>query len=109
MRLSVSVHTFLLVLTLALTPMVSFAGSVWIDVRTKAEHQQSNIEGDPLIPHTEIVAGVSEQYPDKDTEINLYCRSGNRAGIAKSSLEKAGYTNVNNMGGIADAREVRDL
>ena len=45
----------------------------------------------------------------KDDEINLYCRSGNRAGQAKLILEAAGFTKVNNMGGIGDARELRNL
>ena len=45
----------------------------------------------------------------KDDEINLYCRSGNRAGKAKSALERAGYTNVENKGSLAEAREARSL
>lgn len=109
MRVSVPIKTLLLCLSLALTPLIAQAEPVWIDVRTKAEYQQNHIAGDPLMPHKNIVAQVSEQFPEKDAEIRLYCRSGNRAGIAKSALEDAGYTNVKNMGGIADAREARGL
>ena len=103
------VNLILLFVTLMLAPMLAQAKPVWIDVRTEAEHQQNHIVGDPLIPHASIVARVTEQFPDKDAEINLYCRSGNRAGVAKSALERAGYTNVNNMGSIGDARKARDL
>ena len=109
MNLSFSVKAFLLSLALALTPLVAQAEPVWIDVRTQDEYQQNHIDGDPLMPHRNIVAQVTERLPDKDTELRLYCRSGNRAGIAKSALEEADYTNVNNMGGIADAREARGL
>jgi phage shock protein E len=107
-RLS-SVNLIFLFLTLMLAPMLAQAKPVWIDVRTEAEHRQNHIVGDPLIPYASIVAQVTGQFPDKDAEINLYCRSGNRAGIAKSALERAGYTNVNNMGSIDDARKARDL
>ena len=110
MRVSFLIRGFLLSLALVMTPLVAQAEKpVWIDVRTQAEYEQNHIDGDTLIPHKNIVARVSERFPEKDTEIRLYCRSGNRAGIAKSALEEAGYTNVKNMGGIADAREVRGL
>ena len=109
MRAFVSVKAVLILLSLVLTPIVAQANAVWIDVRTEAEHRQSHIDGDPLIPHSRIVAQVTERYPDKDTEINLYCRSGNRAGIAKSALERVGYTNVENKGSLAEAREERGL
>lgn len=109
MRVSFSGKALLLLLTLAFTPLVAQAEPVWIDVRTQAEYQQDHIDGDPLIPHQKILAKVSERFPDKDTEIRLYCRSGNRAGQAKSVLEDAGYTHVTNAGGIDEVRETRDL
>jgi phage shock protein E len=109
MRTFVSMKAVLILLSLALSPIVAQAKPVWIDVRTEAEHRQSHIDGDPLIPHAQIVAQVTEKFPDKDTEINLYCRSGNRAGKAKSALEHAGYTNVENKGSLAEAREERGL
>ncbi len=109
MRVSGLVKTVLILLSLVLSPIVAHANAVWIDVRTEAEHRQSHIDGDPLIPHTRIVAQVTERFPDKDTEINLYCRSGNRAGKAKAALERAGYTNVENKGSLAEARQERGL
>jgi phage shock protein E len=38
----------------------------------------------------------------KDRTIVVYCRSGVRAGTAKSALTEAGFTNVLNAGGLAD-------
>ncbi|WP_417517326.1 rhodanese-like domain-containing protein [Marinobacter sp.] len=109
MRRFSSMNLIFVFLTLMLAPMLAQSKPVWIDVRTEAEHRQNHIDGDLLIPHASIVAQVTGQFPDKDAEINLYCRSGNRSGIAKSALERAGYTNVKNKGSIADARKARDL
>ncbi|WP_198939385.1 rhodanese-like domain-containing protein [Motiliproteus sp. MSK22-1] len=37
----------------------------------------------------------------KDRQIVLYCRSGQRAGIAEAALRQAGYTNLLNGGGYS--------
>lgn len=81
----------------------------WIDVRTAPEYAIDHIEGDRLIPHNDIISGIKELFPDKDTEIHLYCRSGRRSGIATEALQAAGYTNVTNQGSIGEAREAREL
>jgi len=88
---------------------LSFAETVWIDVRSSVEHSINNIEGDVRISHGDIVQGVNQLYPDTSTEIRLYCRSGRRSGKAMSALKEAGYTNVSNAGGIDDARKERGL
>lgn len=88
---------------------VAHAETVWIDVRSQQEHERSHIEGDVHIPHWKIVPEVTERFPERDTEIRLYCVSGVRAGKALSALEKAGYANVSNAGGIEDARAERGL
>ncbi len=97
-----------LILAMLLCPF-ALADVTWIDVRSAQEYAEDHIEGDLLIPHEEILPGVSEAFPDKTTEIHLYCRSGRRAGLAKAQLEEAGYTNVINAGGIDDARAERGL
>mgnify|MGYP003385026088 CR=1 FL=1 len=86
-----------------------YAEAVWIDVRSAIEHKIDNIEGDARITHSEIVEEVNTLYPDKNTEIHLYCRSGGRAGRAMLALQAQGYTNVANAGGINSAREQRGL
>lgn len=85
------------------------AESVWIDVRSYLEHKIDHIEGDIRIPHSDILEEVSEQFPDKTTQIHLYCASGVRSGKALNVLKEAGYTNVFNEGGIADARATRNI
>lgn len=81
--------------------------TVWIDVRSWVENKLDSIEGDPHIPHGDIVAGVTEQFPDKDTPIRLYCEAGVRAGKALEDLAAAGYTDIENAGGIGDVRKQR--
>jgi len=88
---------------------LSSADATWIDVRSKLEHSLDSIEGDVRISHGDIVKELSELFPNKNTEIHLYCRSGGRAGKAMSALLGAGYTNVSNVGSIDDARKARGL
>jgi len=97
-----------LLISISLTSF-SYAEAVWIDVRSSFEHLVDNIEGDIRISHEDIVEGITTQFPDKDTEIHLYCRSGSRSGKAMSALKQAGYTNLTNAGGINDARKQRNL
>ena len=80
--------------------------TVWIDVRSLDEYNEDHISNTEHIPHTEIVAQISDLDLDKSTSIKLFCRSGVRAGLALTALQDLGYTNVENVGGIADARVV---
>ena len=80
--------------------------TVWIDVRSLDEYNEDHISNTEHIPHTDIVAQISDLDLDKSTPIKLFCRSGVRAGLALTALQDLGYTNVENVGGIADARVV---
>jgi phage shock protein E len=40
---------------------------------------------------------------NKDQMIYLYCRTGNRSGEAEKALQRLGYTNAKNIGGITEA------
>jgi phage shock protein E len=100
--------TLFVLLALSLSQL-SYAETVWIDVRSSVERAVSSIDGDIHVAYTDIAEEVTKLYPDKSTEIHLYCQSGGRAEKAKSSLEAAGYTNVVNAGGISDARKERGI
>lgn len=71
---------------------------VWVDVRTQAEFDAGHLEGAALIPYDVISSKISAVVEDKNQPINLYCRSGRRAEIALRTLERLGYTNVQNLG-----------
>jgi len=92
-----------------ITPFSVFAEPVWVDVRSVLEHAIDNIEGDMRISHGDIVEEFSALYPDKETEVKLYCRGGGRAETATNLLKEAGYKNVLNAGGIDDARAERGI
>ena len=100
---------FVVAIGLSLSSGKLYAETVWIDVRSSLEHTLDNIEGDTHIPHSEILEGVTALHPDKSTEFRLYCLSGGRAGKAAKVLKEAGYTNVENYGGISKVRELRAL
>jgi rhodanese-related sulfurtransferase len=53
---------------------------------------------DAFIPFDEI-AGDARLPADEDTEILLYCRSGNMSETATRTLEAEGYTDVAHLGG----------
>jgi len=90
-------------------PFSAMAEPVWIYVPAEKEKNSRHIEGDVHLSIKEVVDGVVAQFPEKDTDIRLYCRSGSRASVAASALIKAGYTNVQNVGSVGDAISERGL
>lgn len=78
--------------------------AIWIDVRTVAEYQQGHKADAINIPHTSIEQSIANVTTDKSANIRLYCAVGIRAGIAKATLERMGYTNVFNEGGLSDVQ-----
>ena len=72
-----------------------------IDVRTKEEFKEKHIKSAVNLDVNDLNKGELPK-ADKDKEIYLYCKSGNRARQAKIILEKAGYKNVKNLGGLDD-------
>jgi len=69
-----------------------------LDVRTEREYNSGHIPGAKLLPYDQI--GEVLPGEDKKQPIVVYCRSGNRSAIAKASLERLGYTNVVDFGGL---------
>ena len=108
MRIPAIFRSIICFLTLLISTY-SLAEVVWIDVRTSMEQAIDSIDGDIRIGHSEIIPQVEKLFPDKETPIRLYCRSGGRAEQAEQALKKAGYADVENIGGISDARKYRHL
>lgn len=75
---------------------------VILDVRTQEEYAESHIPGAILIPDYEIAETAETILKDKDQLILVYCRSGRRSKLAAQELEKLGYTNIKEFGGIND-------
>lgn len=77
-------------------------GVIIIDVRTNDEYANGHIEGAVCIPNETISKQINDLIPDKDQEILVYCRSGNRSKQAAYKLIDLGYKNVKDFGGIID-------
>jgi rhodanese-related sulfurtransferase len=69
-----------------------------IDVRDGYEHEEFNIGGTNL-PLGDIMQWSEVLDLPQDQEIVVYCRSGNRSGMAKSVLMTKGYSAVRNLTG----------
>ena len=72
------------------------------DVRTAEEYAAGHIPGAVNIPHD--VIGDRIPVKDKDAVVVVYCRSGNRSGQARRTLERLGYTNIADFGGVGKWR-----
>lgn len=69
-----------------------------VDVREGWENEEFNIGGQ-LIPLGGLMNQLYELEPHKNDEIVVYCRSGNRSGMAQALLQAQGFTNVRNLTG----------
>lgn len=75
-------------------------GALVIDVRTTEEYAAGHLPYALHIPYEQIEKQLAQLELRKDRSLVLYCRSGNRAGIAYQALEKRGYTALHNGGGL---------
>ena len=78
----------------------SVPGAVLLDVRTPQEYGEGHIPGSKNVP-LQAIDKVVNVVQNKDTALYVYCLSGGRSSQATGILKRMGYTNVNNIGGIA--------
>jgi rhodanese-related sulfurtransferase len=69
-----------------------------IDVRTPQEYRSGAIPTAVNVPY-DLLAG-SLPAEDRSARIVVYCQSGRRSAIAKSTLDELGFRNVIDFGGI---------
>mgnify|MGYP006272763917 FL=1 len=85
----------------SLKELVKNPDTTIVDVRSTWEFESGNYPGAINIPLEEIPQRVSEFEAFKGPII-LYCRSGNRSGMALNFLQQQGIENLTNGGGIND-------
>lgn len=73
------------------------------DVRTAEEFAEGHFAGAINLSLQDIEAGKLPE-ADKETNLYLYCRSGNRSAQAAQLLKDAGYANVVDLGGLGDVQ-----
>ena len=81
-------------------------GALLVDVRTPAEYAAGHLPGALNIPYDQIAARTGELGVDQGRAIVLYCRSGNRSGLAHATLEKLGFKKTFNAGGFSKLNQV---
>ena len=74
--------------------------AVLLDVRTPQEYGEGHIPGSKNVP-LQTLDKVRSVVENKDAELFVYCYSGARSKQAAVVLGQMGYTNVQNIGGIA--------
>jgi rhodanese-related sulfurtransferase len=80
-----------------------------VDVRTGEEFKSGAIPSAINIPFDVIADNLPTQ--DRSARIIVYCRSGNRSGVAYNTLIRLGFTNVLDFGGVGNWKgslEVRE-
>jgi uncharacterized membrane protein YfcA/rhodanese-related sulfurtransferase len=70
---------------------------VLLDVREAGERDISKLNNDVHIPMGELQARLKEL--DPNSEIVVYCRTGNRSGSVAQYMAQMGYKNVSNLAG----------
>ena len=75
------------------------SGAALIDVREDNEWEAGHAAGARHMGRGVIERDVVQTFPDKATELVLYCGGGFRSALAADMLEKMGYTNVWSMDG----------
>ena len=73
-----------------------------LDVRTIEEYTEGHIPNAICIQNETIGQDIQNLLKDKNQLILIYCRSGNRSKQAAEKLQKFGYTNLIEFGGIID-------
>ena len=77
--------------------------AILLDVRTPEEYRGGHVPGSRNLPLQQIekITSVAEK---KETPLFVYCQSGARSRQAVSLLQRRGYENVNNIGGMSAYR-----
>jgi rhodanese-related sulfurtransferase len=73
-------------------------GAQVVDVRTAKEHGVSHIEGAAHIPLERLDEEVDQL--DRDRPVVVYCRGGNRSGMAAEALSNSGWDAHSIDGGL---------
>ena len=94
-----------LLLGMLFLPLIN--ANIVIDVRTPDEWSAGHLEGTKNIEWQDILN--IKNSGNKDEQIYLYCRSGNRSGRATQILIDAGYSNVTNAGSLEQASNLLNL
>jgi rhodanese-related sulfurtransferase len=72
---------------------------VLVDTREDSEWSDGHVAGAVHLSKGIIERDIETKYPDKATELVLYCGGGFRSALAAVNLQRMGYTNVISLDG----------
>jgi len=72
---------------------------VILDCREPDEYKAGHIPGAVNIPLGQMEFKIEEKFPDRNTRIIMYCKSGVRSSLACCRIDPMGYKNVVNLQG----------
>jgi rhodanese-related sulfurtransferase len=72
---------------------------VLVDTREDSEWADGRVAGAVHLSKGIIERDIETKYPDKSTELVLYCGGGFRSALAADNLQRMGYTNVISLDG----------
>jgi rhodanese-related sulfurtransferase len=75
------------------------APHVLVDTREDREWEDGHVAGAVHLSKGIIERDIETKYPDKATELVLYCGGGFRSALAADNLQRMGYTNVISLDG----------
>lgn len=79
--------------------MLSHEEPLLLDVREIDEFRAGYLMGAKHIPLGQLGAKLDQIEAWKDKPVIIYCRSGNRSGVACGQLAKQGFTKLHNLAG----------
>ena len=74
-------------------------GYIFLDVRIAREYKMGHIPGAIHVERGLLEFKISNQVPDKNAQIIVYCKVGGRGSLAAHTLVRMGYKNVINIEG----------
>jgi rhodanese-related sulfurtransferase len=81
------------------TRMLSHDEPLLLDVREIDEFRAGYLMGAKHIPLGQLASKADQLEAWKDKPVIIYCRSGNRSGVACGQLAKLGFTQLHNLAG----------
>ncbi len=81
------------------TRMLSHEEPLLLDVREIDEFRAGYLMGAKHIPLGQLTDKLDQIEAWKDKPVIIYCRSGNRSGVACGQLAKLGFTKLHNLAG----------
>jgi rhodanese-related sulfurtransferase len=91
----------------ALARIKEHPDAILVDVREDDEWRAGHVAGAQHLGKGIIERDVETKFPDKATELHLYCGGGFRSALAADNLQKMGYTNVISVdGGFRGLKEL---